>query len=263
MLSPNIKKYCSFLLRYVYALLMLPYVMTVGQRRVRHRKWVRRLAAHMGLRDGVKPYYPSKKLYDLCDPAQAVEVYEAEPQDGNVSLHELYVINALVRRYQPQTIFEIGTFDGRTTLNMAANAPANAQVFTLDLPREALGDTALPIKEGDQIHINKEGSGARFAQTRWAQQITQLFGDSAQFDFAPYHHQCDMVFVDGAHSFEYVMRDSVTARSLLRDGKGVIIWHDAIMDGVGDALNQLFCENEAFSTMFLIQNTSLAVCVFE
>ncbi len=50
--------------------------------------------------------------------------------DGNVSDFEIGVINRLVKYNNPKTLFEIGTFDGRTTLNMAAHSGGDALVYT-------------------------------------------------------------------------------------------------------------------------------------
>ena len=45
-------------------------------------------------------------------------------------------------------IIEIGTFDGRTTLNLALNAPPTSHIFTLDLPAGA--PTAYSLAAGER-----------------------------------------------------------------------------------------------------------------
>ena len=107
---------------------------------------------------------------------------------------------------------------------MAANSLPDARIYTLDLPNES--QTELPIDPGEKKYIDKETSGARFIGTDCEPKITQLYGDSATFDFSPYHDTVDMIFVDGAHSYDYVLHDSRGALKLLRDGKGLILWHD-------------------------------------
>ena len=52
---------------------------------------------------------------------------------GNVSLLETVVINSFVKLFNPRKIFEIGTFDGRTTLNMTANSSSETKIFTFSL----------------------------------------------------------------------------------------------------------------------------------
>jgi predicted O-methyltransferase YrrM len=42
-------------------------------------------------------------------------------------------LTALVKRHQPQRIFEIGTFLSVTATTMAANAPSGSVLYTLDL----------------------------------------------------------------------------------------------------------------------------------
>jgi len=41
-------------------------------------------------------------------------------------------------------------------------------------------------------------------------------GDSASFDWAPYEGTLDFIFIDGAHSQEYVLSDSRQAFRLLK-----------------------------------------------
>ena len=85
-------------------------------------------------------------------------------------------------------IVEIGTFDGRTTLNLAVNAPPHTQVFTLDLPPDAA--PKFDLAPGERVYVEKPRSGRRFldAPPEWAaaaRRITQLMGDSATFDWSP------------------------------------------------------------------------------
>src|SRR6188768_1735878 len=103
----------------------------------------------------LKPFaLPSVDGGSIVDPS-AFHVTMLEPQaiDGNVSLYELFVINALVAQRAPLRIFEFGTFNGRTTLNLAANSPADARVFTLDLPRGH--DTSHALQPLEQKYADK------------------------------------------------------------------------------------------------------------
>ena len=55
--------------------------------------------------------------------------------------------------------------------------------------------------------------------------ITQLFGDSKQFDETPYLKQCDLIFIDGSHAYSYVKNDTEKALRMLKEG-GLLLWHD-------------------------------------
>jgi predicted O-methyltransferase YrrM len=184
--------------------------------------------------------------------------------DGNVSDFEIGVINRLVKYNNPKTLFEIGTFDGRTTLNMAAHSGGDALVYTLDLPLSSVDDTALKIDPGDRMFIEKAASGLRFCTTDMAYKITQLYGDSATFDFSPYARKVDFLFVDGSHSYDYVIKDSLTALEIIRPN-GIILWHDYAAEGptawpgVTKALEELYSGDARFSAMKNIAGTSIVM----
>jgi predicted O-methyltransferase YrrM len=156
------------------------------------------------------------------------QVLSPEPIDGNVSLLELLILCTVAKEYNVKSAFEIGTFNGRTALNLALNMSTDARVYTLDLPFESVGKTEGLLDKGDVHYVTNHTPGELFQKFsgRGGARITQLLGDSASFDYAPYRGMQDLVFIDGAHSYDYVKRDTETALSLLRDGKGFIFWHD-------------------------------------
>ena len=173
----------------------------------------------------------------------SVRVFEHRKANGNVRLSELAIINSLAQAVEDGTnIFEIGTFDGRTTLNLAFSSPPHCQVYTLDLKPEM--DTAFDLAEGERHMVEKLRSGARIDPYRNSDRETmsrihQLYGDSASFDFSPYYNSCSLVFIDASHDYEFVLSDSRQAMKMIRDG-GVILWHDyGIWRGVTDALEHL------------------------
>ncbi|NIO21040.1 MAG: class I SAM-dependent methyltransferase [Candidatus Aenigmarchaeota archaeon] len=211
-----------------------------------------------------QPVIPEVDISELVPEPIAIEIHHPTVSDGNVSLFELMVINKLIRYHNPSKIFEIGTFDGRTTLNISANSTGKARILTLDLPREKIGYTRLPIDSGDTIYIEKNMSGEKFVGTSYQNKIEQVLGDSASFDFTPFLDSFDWVFIDGAHSYEYVVNDSNIARKLLRNGKGVIVWHDyEVKQGVTRALNELFSGQSWAGGLKRIAGTSLVCLITE
>lgn len=215
-----------------------------------------------GKRKGPEPCIPSTGVEDLIGEEAEARVVAPDGVDGNVSGYELLLIGALARRVGKSACFEIGTFDGRTTLNLAANTPSECHIYTLDLPASGMGDTGLQIAQADAKYIDKPGSGARFRESLYATRITQLLGDSARFDFGPYEGKCDLVFVDGAHSYDYVKSDTEVALRLLKPDGGVILWHDYASPwwpGVTRALNELYADRPEFQSMRHIKGTTLVV----
>jgi predicted O-methyltransferase YrrM len=225
--------------------------------RTRHRAHLNAFLGEIGIGPArIATELPTVTLRELPGEENAIHLHEAVATDGNVTLLELLVIARLVAAVKPKVVFEIGTFDGRTTLNIAANT--GGEVFTLDLPAADLESTKLPIDPSDASYIDKSISGARFLERPERRRINQLFGDSANFDFTRWHGGVDFIFVDGAHSREYVLNDTNHALRLLRQSGGIILWHDydAAFDGVTTALHQIAKRGIPLRR---IEGTSLAI----
>ncbi|MBO0768040.1 MAG: class I SAM-dependent methyltransferase [Solirubrobacterales bacterium] len=149
------------------------------------------------------------------------------------------VVAALCQALEARTFFEIGTNRGRTAWTVAHNNP-DCEVYTLDLPgREAIADVELGLNASDRdFFVGEWDRGEAYQGTPEAARITTLAGDSANFDFSPYAGQMDVVFVDGAHSYEYVANDTRKALDLLSP-TGTIIWDDyPAIPGVYRYLNE-------------------------
>jgi Methyltransferase domain len=192
---------------------------------------------------------------------QKVSVIETAKRSGNVTLNELAILAEAAAGIPNGTeVLEIGTFDGRTTINLALNAPARSLIFTLDLlPNQP---TQIQLEHGERQYVEKPMPGTRFSHNRRSipeltERITQLFGDSATFDWSDHYGKVGLVFVDGSHAYDYVRVDSATAMRLAAIN-GVVLWHDyGVWEGVTRALEDL----EATKNLGLqhIRGTSL-VC---
>src|SRR5208282_5304838 len=108
---------------------------------------------------------------------------------AGVSLLELLCLILLLKRSKAGAVFEFGTYKGVSTTQLALNLPENGSVATLDLPED----------------------------------------HAAAFDESPYAGRMDFVFVDGAHSADYVRNDSEKGWRMLREG-GIMAWHDCCVN---------------------------------
>jgi hypothetical protein len=154
---------------------------------------------------------PERSLVELFPGIDAVHVTTPvselyRPRDMVVPLPELLTLAAICRHTKPRRIFEIGTYTGSSTLEMAVNTSDETEILTLDL------------EPGEKI-------GSAFRDTTYSSKIRQLYGNSLEFDYTPYEHSIDLVLVDANHSYECVSSDTEKAFSLLRPG-GVIVWDD-------------------------------------
>lgn len=225
----------------------------VGQRRLKGALWLA----------SVEPRLPRVHADEVVPLDASPRVLEPRSVAGNVAFYELYVLNCTVRARRPRRIFEFGTFDGRTLLNMVANSPDLERAYSLDLPRESMDATALPIHRHDRSYIDKARSGERVFRPEHAalrERIELLSGDSATFDYAPYVGRMDFVFVDASHEYEYVLNDSRHALSLLGPAGGTVFWHDyAQWHGVTRALDELRASDPRFAGLRHIEDTTLVV----
>jgi hypothetical protein len=264
------KKMIIFVIRYMYSFLCVAYIHSIGILFRHGRKKIRALNKEFGFtffdRNEDPPNcIPEIPLREICSINHPILCLQPEFESGGVSSYELICINVIVAHFSPHRVFEIGTFNGRTTLNIAANVPVDTKIYTLDLPLCATPRTQLRLHPWDGRFVEKRGNGRYFLESIYRKRIIQLYGDSAIFDFTPYNGTIDIVFVDASHSYEYVKNDSEKALSLLRGGKGIILWHDygTKWHDVTRALNDLYAHNPEFKTMKHIRATSMVFQRFE
>lgn len=146
--------------------------------------------------------------------------------EGYVEDHQGMLIAALAQGLDARTFFEIGTNRGRTSWTVARNNP-ELEVYTLDVPLDASSaEVALELGSDDHHFFRPpEACGEAFRGTPEAERITQLWGDSATFDFSPYAGAVDLIYIDGGHTYEYVQSDTENAFDLL-SATGTIVWDD-------------------------------------
>jgi len=198
---------------------------------------------------------PVKSLDEILPGASEgpVNLSEYRYEYGDMPLGELLTLCRLVRAVEGELVFEIGTFNGGTALQLAANS--QGRVLTLDLPP----DVDLSQLPGDPDQdVYPERTGHRFLESPYTEKIQQLFGNSQTFDFSPYFGKVDFVFVDGCHHYEYVMCDSRNALRLTERG-GIVAWHDyaTYSPGVIRALNELGREHD----LVHLRGTSIVVWI--
>jgi predicted O-methyltransferase YrrM len=199
------------------------------------------------------PRLPRATLEGLFPGVEELTITMKHEVRQRALLHaEAYVLSLVTAYLRPARIFEIGTASGQGTLLMARQAQ-DAQIDTLDLGAAA---PTLGVQQDEPPWADVEVIGDAFKISEHAGRVTQHLGDSATFDFSPFAGSIDLVFVDGAHTYEYVRSDSLNALSLLRPG-GVIVWDDCNYQnpGVAKALLEL---NRAGTAVYRVHGTRFA-----
>jgi hypothetical protein len=164
---------------------------------------------------------------------------DIESKYGSMTLDEIYNIALMIKIFRPENIFEFGTFIGVTTLQMALNSDSKTEIYTLNLSSKN-DETMFAIGNSDEErNLPILQPGDRFVKSEKAKLITQLFGDSAVYDYTPYIDKMDFILIDASHEYEYVKSDTGNSFKMLKTG-GTIIWHDyPNAPGVKKYLNEI------------------------
>ncbi|MBB84918.1 MAG: hypothetical protein CL931_14005 [Deltaproteobacteria bacterium] len=183
--------------------------------------------SYLGLSGG--DAWPCRPIFELLPNAGRVRA-TIEHIPSNVigtPLEQLSALALFARATNATRIFEIGTFRGRTALNFALNLPEGGRVFTMDLPpsEDARGDASDRTNSSDATIISESTTGSDYRGSDVESKIEQVYGDSSVFDFSPYYGSMDLVYVDGAHHYDAVVRDSEQAIKMVRPG-GYVLWDE-------------------------------------
>lgn len=207
-------------------LLKLPFVNPRGLQEVGGMA----LAATEGVMDPEIDVLPIPGVYliDLVDEAAAkgwkVSVQAYPRITFSITLEEALGLGVLMQKCQAVRAFEFGTHRGVSSAQLASNLPDNGQLFTLDLPRKDTR-THFTVDDAAEKEVANFPVKGDLIPDALRKKITFIEQDSATFDPTPYAESMDFVFVDAAHTIEYVVNDSEKAWAMLKPG-GIVAWHD-------------------------------------
>lgn len=162
------------------------------------------------------------------------------PSDiGSIRSIEAAVIVSLLRLLNPSLLLEIGTFKGFTTSLLAMNSNSSAQVYSIDLPKDAQSKVSIDLNEvladgkmNDLYLIEQqfrdEASYIKLLDSTWSDKVRLIKADSTKIDFCEHlgvGKKFDFVFVDGGHDFHTAYSDSIQALSSIGENS-IVLWHD-------------------------------------
>lgn len=206
---------------------------------------------------------PVISLNDLVpaslDENETLQVKALGPKQHNCSVMELLVIACVAKSVGAKKAYEIGTYDGRSTLALACNLQDGGHVYTLNLPEDFLEQEKADPSSKDHQLSRKVRSGERFLSMPEKSVITQCWGNSLEYD-AGEHAPYDLIFIDGGHDYEVVRHDTGEALRLIDRRNGAILWHDATKFGVGQYLAELVRQGHP---IYRIDGTQVAVMRFK
>lgn len=193
------------------------------------------------------------------------EVFDNEVILSNLHYHigcarfeEVLFIASIARHINPQFVFEIGTCEGRTTVNIAKNCPKLKKLYTLNLPPETDPIIEWTPQDKNIYEQTKRQIGIKFKNFVFLEKIQQILADSDGYNFEN-HAPVDLVLIDGGTQSESVLASSEKCWKILQPG-GVLIWRAYnYADGVTLGVDT-FCENNSIKA-FNIYKTTLAVAL--
>lgn len=169
--------------------------------------------------------------------------FEKENYTASASLIDSYNLALLAQSYARHCIIEVGTSFGESSLTLALNSPSECIVHTLDIqpdnPTIGIKWRGLDIQSRIKLHFSS------------LKDVEKLFSPQS----------IDMIFVDGDHSYEGVLSDTLIAQKLVRKG-GIICWHDYCFrcrDGVVKALDYIQSNTELSPKKIAHSNLTVAI----
>jgi hypothetical protein len=199
-----------------------------------------------------------KIIPDEIDDNTVVSIKAILPNEHNCTVIELFVLGLATKIIRASNAYEIGTYDGRSSLAIASNIEEKGNLYTLNLPEGYFDNNPDKQQIVDVQLSRKVRSGYRFLCQSEKTRIVQCWGNSLEFvaeKNAPY----DLIFIDGAHDYETVKYDSLEALRLINKNNGIILWHDATNFGVGKWLPELMREG---NHVYRIAGTDIAIMRF-
>lgn len=201
-----------------------------------------------------------KPIFDLLPTDENLRfTLEHIPSPGlDMRLEQIACLALLTKAIQPEVVFEIGTFRGRTALNFALNSPEDCVVYTMDLPTEGREESMEQTNRADARIIEESLTGCEYRGTDMAPKIVQVLADSTTFDFSPHYGKIDMVYIDGAHHYEAVLSDTENALEMVKPG-GYILWDEFVNYGDYHDVTRAVFDLLPRDQVSLVESTELGV----
>ncbi len=150
---------------------------------------------------------------------------EASVESGGMTrLNDYLALSAVLLRYRPKRIFEIGTYLGVTSDFFLRLLP-DCEVVSIAYVGGLFSSFG---KKYNNSSLPKKKIGSLIDSER-RDRFHQIYGDSHKLKANAFKDKFgifDCIFIDGDHCADGVRRDTELAKSLITDN-GLICWHDA------------------------------------
>jgi hypothetical protein len=189
--------------------------------------------SYVKINHGISGGLPGVEMSQFIDTG-SFEIGPVTFLDGGSLPSDLMLLAGLAEGIDKCRYFEIGTWLGESVATVASRA---SSCHTLCLPDEEMHRRGM-----DPAAIASHGLFSRGLPG-----VTQLYGDSRNFDFGQFQEPFDLIFIDGDHHYDFVKSDTINVFKHLVHERSIVVWHDygkqpdqvryevlaAILDGAG------------------------------
>lgn len=154
------------------------------------------------------PRVTAAELFPEIDFTRSPELLHPFPREQGVLPHELMILCHAVRKFQPAVTIELGTAEGRSTVNLALYAPDGGEVVTVNLPPEP----------GSSV-------GYFYWDSPLKSKIKQLYEDISVWNPNGYRASAGVVFCDACDQQPGMVHEMAQGFAVVKPG-GVLFRHD-------------------------------------
>lgn len=148
------------------------------------------------------------------------QIFASGAFDGERPLFMGYDVEPLIafsRTFHPKTVIEIGIQRGETAKCILDNSPWIERYIGIDLTPDSQTSLTIQQKEIPQIAGECVKDDPR---------VELILKPNGSRELSPYDlPTADLILIDGDHSSEGVLLDTLLARQVVQKG-GIICWHD-------------------------------------
>ena len=182
---------------------------------------------------------------------ETIEVVPFAFLDGGSIPTDLALLKQLASDIPRCRYFEIGTWRGESVSNVAAVSDV---CYSLNLPEKELYQQ---ISSEDYVVAHRFFS-------KDLKNVKHLLGDSRNYNYQDLNMKFDLIFIDGDHHYETMVKDTRNVLKHLCHDETIVVWHDytytpesiryETMAAILDA-----CPVHLHRYLFYVRNTNCAV----
>ena len=210
--------------------------------------------------------------------SKSTPMYPENEELGSINYERGILLYALIAKYKPQNVLEIGTAKGYSTLCMAwAMHDYNilGNIYTIDPTL----DTKFEIKINDEINVlTTTQLWKKIAPYEWISKIKTLVGYSGEIMSKYNFPKMNFAYIDGHHVYEAVEHDFYAFLDICSNDFRILFDDYALSDGVTKLIDNNVSKNfdgvliktnnkEDFRNAGVVMNSKFSVyhamCLFQ